>query len=107
MDELENLGILKDVAKDIIEYENKQHEEIENIVNSFNNLILNNARPDKGPKNQKGEDACSVWTNALRQGDILIKTKWNHVYHLQCLKDRYKVYKDWKECREPINMEEV
>ena len=56
MDELENLGELKDVAKDIIYFENKQHEEIENIVNSFNNLIFLNDKPDKGPKNQKSED---------------------------------------------------
>ena len=107
VDELEDLGILKGVAIDILEYDNKQHEEQENIISSFNNMIALNIRPDRGPKNQKGVDVWNVCTNVLRQGDILIKTKWSHVYHFQCLKDRYKVYKDCKEWREPINMNDV
>mmetsp|Transcript_28342 Transcript_28342/g.32444 ORF Transcript_28342/g.32444 Transcript_28342/m.32444 type:complete len:167 (+) Transcript_28342:416-916(+) len=81
VDELESLGELKDVVMEIISYENKEQDPNELIIEPYNNLIQANERPDRGPKNVQGEDVCSVCTSSLLQGDVLVKTKCNHLYH--------------------------
>ena len=104
LEEPEDDGPLADIVMDVLGYESKLPEE--STTEQFNNMILANDRPDKGPENQFGEDVCSVWTHGLAESDILIKTKWNHVFHLEWLRNRLKAFKHWKDWNELVNFEE-
>ena len=85
--------------------ENEDEEDNENIISEYNAMIQLNYMPDKGPKAKHEDAKCSVCINILREGDILAKTKWCHVYHYQWLNDRIKAYKYCKEWYFPINLE--